>query len=53
MSTYRVELTGEAREVYYVEAEDAEDAAQNWSQGDHELTEAFGMEVTSVTEDDA
>lgn len=51
MSTYRVELTGKCREVYYVEADNEEDAATNWFHGDHELTEALDAEVTSVTED--
>lgn len=53
MKSYLVEMTGDCREIYYVEANSPEEAAEKWHLGDHGLTEAFGMEVTSVTEEDA
>ena len=52
MSLYRVELRGESREVYYVDADSPEDAYENWHTGHLELTECYGMEVDSVTEED-
>lgn len=52
MPGYLVTMYGDAREVYYVEAEDAETAAQNWSSGQLEIQESFGMDVDSVEEVD-
>jgi hypothetical protein len=52
MTTYRVELRGDVREVYTIEADSPEDAAARWQEGDLYLSEASGMEVHSVTEDD-
>jgi hypothetical protein len=33
MTTYRVELRGDVREVYTIEADSAEDAAAQWQRG--------------------
>lgn len=52
MTSYRVELTGEYREVYIVEADSADEARDNWMNGDLLIGEAFGMDVDSVQEDD-
>ena len=48
MSQYLVELTGECREVYVVEADSEQEARDNWTSGWHQITEAQGMEVVSV-----
>lgn len=50
MPTYRVELRGDAREVYYVNATDEDDARANWHTGHLELTECYGMDVDTVEE---
>ncbi len=52
MKTYRVELCGESREFYAVEAESPEDARENWHNGRLYLSECYGMDVASVEEDD-
>ena len=52
VTQYVVELHGQSREVYVVEAESESEARENWMYGHHSLTEAFGMEVTSVRRDD-
>jgi hypothetical protein len=52
MTTYRVELRGDARELFTVEADSPEEAARRWHEGDSFLLEASGMEVVSVTEED-
>jgi hypothetical protein len=52
MTTYRVELRGDVREVYTIEADSAEDAAARWHEGDLYLSEASGMEVLSVEVDE-
>jgi hypothetical protein len=49
---YLVELRGESREVYYVEADSAEEARKNWMHGSLQVSEAYGMEVESIREDD-
>jgi hypothetical protein len=49
---YLVEMVGEAREVYIVEAESEDEARANWMNGFHQITEASGMEVVSVRLDD-
>lgn len=51
MPHYLVELTGDVREVYAVEADSAEDARANWIDGDLVNSEAQGMSVYSVRED--
>ena len=50
---WTVELRGECREVYVVDADTENEARENWFNGFHQITEAFGMEVESVTRDDA
>jgi hypothetical protein len=52
MSLYRVELRGESREVYYVDADSPEDASENWHTGQLDISECYGMEVESVEEAD-
>ena len=47
---YRVLVEGEAREIYYVDAEDADDAMANWHTGQHELTEVTGPHATQAEE---
>lgn len=53
MTEYKVTLTGEAREVYIVEAESADEAMARWETGWLESTTCFGMDVDSVEEEDA
>lgn len=50
---YVVELTGDCREVYIVEAQSEQEARENWMNGHHQVTEAYNMEVASVRLDDA
>jgi hypothetical protein len=52
MAVYRVEMRGEVREIYLIEAESEEDAKNRWHQGDLYVSEASGMEVYDVKEDD-
>ena len=52
MPYYLVELTGDCREVYSVEAKSAEEARENWIDGHLVNSEAMGMSVYSVREDD-
>jgi hypothetical protein len=51
MKTYLVEMHGESREVYYVQAETEEDARENWMEGDLMVQESSSMEIYSVRED--
>lgn len=51
MPDYLVELTGDLREVYAVEAASAEEARENWMDGHLVNSEAQGMSVYSVRED--
>lgn len=50
MSQYRVELRGDVREVYIVEADSPEQAREQWAGGFLFLTECSGMDVESVRE---
>lgn len=43
MKRYEVELTGQAREVYSVEAVSPEDAVARWMDGDLVVSESSGM----------
>jgi hypothetical protein len=52
MTGYLVTLTGESREVYYVEADSPEEARERWNEGDLVVQESSSMEVDSVREDD-
>jgi hypothetical protein len=52
MTQYLVELRGDVREVYSIEAESADEAAANWHTGHLEISEASGMELVDVREDD-
>jgi hypothetical protein len=49
MAWFKVELRGECREVYEVEADSEEEAMSYWAEGHHVITEAEGMEVVSAT----
>lgn len=51
MKTYRVELRGESREIYYVEAESEDDARENWYTGELAVSECYGMDVEKVEEE--
>ena len=48
---YLVEMQGEVREVYAVEADSPEDAAERWMDGYLFVSESMGTEVFSVTVD--
>lgn len=50
--TYRVELRGDSREVYVIEAISEEDARARWHEGSLLVQESFGMAVEEVTLDD-
>lgn len=50
MARFEVELRGDSREVYEVEAESEEQARQCWHEGELILSEVFGMGVESVRE---
>jgi hypothetical protein len=50
--TYRVELRGEARELFTVKADSPEEARERWAEGSSYLLEASSMEVVSVELDD-
>lgn len=52
MTAYMVELRGESREVYTVEADSAEEARERWAHGDLYVSEVSGMEVVSVVVDE-
>lgn len=51
MPDYLVELTGDVREVYAVTADSPEEAQENWMDGHLVISEAQGMSVYSVRED--
>lgn len=51
MPQFMVELHGEVRELYLVEADTAEEAEERWSESPLYLSEASGMEIYSVTEE--
>ena len=48
MAIYHVEMTGECREVYEVEADTEQDAMARWADGTHLLTEAIAVEPVSA-----
>ena len=47
-----VELRGDVRELYLVEADSAEEAKKRWSEAPLYLSESSSMEIYSVTEED-
>jgi hypothetical protein len=53
MAIYEIELLGEAREVYQVEADSEEQARARWADGHLVVSEAYGMSIVGVekTED--
>jgi hypothetical protein len=50
MPLYKVEMEGECREVYHVQADSPEEAMANWASGEHWLTETIGVEPVSAIE---
>ena len=48
MATYRVEMHGDVREVYDVEADSEEEARENWADGCFIISESQGMEIFTV-----
>lgn len=48
MAWFKVEMRGDCREVYDVEADSPEEAMSNWAEGHHVITEAEGMEPVSA-----
>lgn len=52
MGNYLVEMHGEVREVYAVQAESEAEAIANWSTGELVISEAEGMEFYSLREDE-
>lgn len=52
MAIWNVELEGNAREVYEVEADTEAEALAKWETGQHVLTEAYGMEAVSAEKTD-
>ena len=51
-TTYLVEMHGDVREVYAVDADSPEEAREAWAYGDLVVSEASSMEFYSVREDD-
>lgn len=49
---YLVEMHGESREVYEIEASSAEEAREKWFEGSLVVQESSSMEFYSVREDD-
>ena len=49
--TYRVERRTTGREVYLVDAETAEEAAENWADGELWVSEVVDSEPYSVEEE--
>ncbi len=49
---WTVEMRGECRELYAVEAETPEEARERWMDGRLTLSEASSMDVYAVREDD-
>jgi hypothetical protein len=52
MKTFRVECTGNVREVYLVEAETAEQAMANWADGVCIVQESSSVEPVSARPED-
>ena len=52
MATYRVECSGDVREVYIVEADSEAEAVENWHAGTLEYSEASSVEGVSAEEID-
>jgi 16S rRNA C967 or C1407 C5-methylase (RsmB/RsmF family) len=52
MPEYIVEMRGECREVYVVEADSEIEARENWMNGSLQVQEASSMEVYDVREDE-
>jgi hypothetical protein len=52
MAQYRVECTGDVREVYIVDADSPEEAMENWHAGHLYVSEASGVEPVSAELDE-
>lgn len=50
MTMYLVEMKNSGREVYLVEADSPEQAAEEWWQGSLETSEVYDSEVVGVKE---
>lgn len=50
MPLYEIEMHGDVREVYLIEADTEEYARENWSEGELVLSEASSMECYSIKE---
>lgn len=50
--SYLVEMHGDVREVYAVQASSPEEAQARWMDGDLVVSETMGTEFYSVREDD-
>lgn len=48
MATYRIEMHGDCREVYDIEADSEEEARENWADGHLVVMESQGMEIYTV-----
>jgi hypothetical protein len=51
MAEYIVEMRGECREVYIVEADSEAEARENWMNGSLQVQEGSSMEIYDVRED--
>lgn len=52
MTGYLVEMRGEVREVYYVEADTEEEAIANWFEGQLFMSETMGVDFYSCREEE-
>jgi hypothetical protein len=52
MATWRVEMRGDVREAYDVEADSEEDAMANWMNGELIITEVMCVEPVSARKED-
>ena len=52
MPTYRVICTGQVTETYLVDADNEDEARNNWHEGELLMSEAWDVLPDSVTEED-
>lgn len=52
MEWYRVEVIGESREIYSIQAESADDAMERWHEGTQEILEVTSAESVSAMLDE-
>ena len=53
MTGYLVEMRTTMREVYYVEANSAEEAKRDWADGEVQIQEAIDSEFYDIREEEA